>query len=116
MKRHAIRFAFLAAACILCVAIKAPAQVVGRQILCPGDPIPAGFIKVDARPDASACPAGEVWVVETYLNKIPGSGMVVCADQPTPPGWEDIGFSYSSGQCGGARASAGDVKTIHRLE
>ncbi|HSS76514.1 MAG TPA: hypothetical protein VLV54_07175 [Thermoanaerobaculia bacterium] len=116
MKRHVIRFAFLAIACILCVAIKAPAQVVGRQILCPGDPIPAGYIKVDVRPDVSACPAGEVWVVETYLNKVPGSGMVVCADQPTPPGWETMGIATSTGQCGRAGARSGNIKAIRRIE
>lgn len=116
MKRHVIRFAFLAVACTLGVTIKAPAQVVGRQILCPGDPIPAGFIKVDVRRDASACPTGEVWVVETFRNKIVGSGMVVCADQPTPPGWEVMGIASSSGQCGSAGASIGNIASIRRIE
>ncbi|MBW8875856.1 MAG: hypothetical protein JF614_12895 [Acidobacteria bacterium] len=118
MKRHLIRFTFLAVGCILCVAIQAPAQVAGRQVLCPGDPIPAGWIKVDARPDASACPAGEVWVVETFTNKAPGSAMVVCADQPTPGGWETLGIATSTGQCGGgtgAGAGGDNVKSIRRL-
>jgi hypothetical protein len=115
MKRHIIRFAFLVIGCILSVAITAPAQVIGRQILCPGDPIPMGYIKVDVRPDASACDAGEVWVVETYLNKVPGSGMVVCSDQPTPDGWETLGVATSTGQCGGAGASAGNIKSIRRI-
>jgi hypothetical protein len=115
MKRHVIRFAFLAVACILCVAIKAPAQVAGRLVLCPGDPIPPGWIKVDARPDASACPAGEVWVIEPFNNKAAGSAMVVCSDQPTPEGWETLGIATSTGQCGGAGARAGNIKSIRRI-
>src|SRR6185312_3379726 len=87
MKRHVVRFSFLALAIVFCVAIKAPAQVAGRQVLCPGDPIPVGWIKVDERPDASSCDnADVVWVVETFTNKAPGSAMVICADQPTPGG------------------------------
>jgi len=115
MKRHVIRFTFLAVACILCAAIKAPAQVAGRQVLCPGDPIPSGWIKVDERPDASACDADVVWVIETFVNKAPGSAMVVCADQSTPGGWETLGIATSTGQCGGARARAGNVKSIRRI-
>ncbi|HEX4962127.1 MAG TPA: hypothetical protein VF173_14930 [Thermoanaerobaculia bacterium] len=116
MKRNLIRFSFLALGCILCAAIQAPAQVAGRQVLCPGDTIPAGWIKVDARSDASACPgSGEVWVVETFTNKAPGSAMIVCADQPTPGGWETLGIATSTGQCRGANAAGDNVKSIRRL-
>ncbi len=115
MKRHVIRFSFLALAIVLCVAIKAPAQVAGRQILCPGDPIPVGWIKVDERLDATACDGGLVWVVETFINKAPGSAMVVCADQPTPGGWETLGVASSSGQCGGTDTTGANIKSIRRI-
>jgi len=116
MKRHVVRFSFLALAIVFCVAIKAPAQVAGRQVLCPGDPIPVGWIKVDERPDASSCDnADVVWVVETFTNKAPGSAMVICADQPTPGGWETLGIATSTGQCGGAGASTGNIKSIRRI-
>jgi hypothetical protein len=115
MKRNVIRFSFLAIACVLCVAIKAPAQISTRQEICPAAPIPAGWIKVDARPDASACPAGEVWVLETFTNKAAGSAMVVCADQPTPPGWQTMGIGTSTGQCSGTGAGGDNVKSIRRV-
>jgi hypothetical protein len=115
MKRHLIRFTFLIIACVLCVAVQAPAQIAGRQDLCPARPIPTGWIKVDVRPDASTCPAGEVKVIELWTDKAPGSAMVVCADQPTPPGWETLGFATSTGQCAGVNSAAGDVKTIRRV-
>lgn len=116
MKRNFTRLTFLAIACVLGVAVQAPAQIASRQALCPAKPIPAGWIKVDLRPDASTCPAGEVKIVELWTNKAPGSAMVVCADQPTPPGWETLGFATSTGQCAGVNSAAGDVKTIRRLE
>jgi hypothetical protein len=115
MKRHLIRFTFLAFAGVLCVAVQAPAQIAGRQALCPAKPIPEGWIKVDVRPDASTCPAGEVKVIELWTDKAPGSAMVVCADQPTPPGWETLGFATSTGQCAGVNSAAGDIKTIRRV-
>ncbi len=115
MKRHLILLTFLALACVLGVAVKAPAQLAGRQIVCPGDPIPVGWIKVDERIDATACDAGLVWVLETFINKAPGSAMVVCADQSTPGGWETLGVASSSGQCGGTDATGSNVKSIRRL-
>ena len=115
MKRSIILLSFLAIAIVFCVAVKAPAQVAGRLVLCPGDPIPVGWIKVDERPDASACDAGVVWVIETFTNKVPGSAMIVCSDQPTPGGWETLGVATSTGQCGGAGASSGNIKSIRRI-
>lgn len=115
MKRHVIRFSFLAIAIVLCVAVKAPAQLAGRQILCPGDPIPVGWIKVDERVDATACDAGVVWVLETFINKAPGAAMVVCADQATPGGWETLGVASSTDQCSGADASGSNIKSIRRI-
>jgi hypothetical protein len=115
VKRSIILLSFLAIAIVFCVAIKAPAQVAGRLVLCPGDPIPVGWIKVDERPDASACDAGVVWVIETFTNKVPGSAMIVCSDQPTPGGWETLGVATSTGQCGGAGASSGNIKSIRRI-
>jgi hypothetical protein len=115
MKRNLTRLTFLAIACVLCMAVQAPAQIAGRQALCPARPIPAGWIKVDVRPDASLCPAGEVKVVELWTDKAPGSAMVVCADQPTPPGWETLGYGSSTGQCAGVNSATGDVKTIRRV-
>jgi hypothetical protein len=115
MKRHLIRFTFLAIACGLCVAVQSPAQIAGRQALCPGAPIPQGWIKVDQRWDPEACPGGDFWVIETFTNKAPGSAMVVCADQPTPGGWETLGIATSTGQCGGTGAGGDNVKSIRRL-
>jgi hypothetical protein len=115
MKRHVILLSFLAIAIVLCVAVKAPAQLAGRQIVCPGDPIPVGWIKVDERIDATACDAGLVWVLETFINKAPGSAMVICADQPTPGGWETLGVASSSNQCGGTDATGSNIKSIRRV-
>ena len=86
-RSHLIRLALLALACALIVATRAPAQIQSRQLACPG-PVPAGWVKVDAVATTSDCGGRDAWVLELYTNKIPGSGMVICADQPTPPGWE----------------------------
>src|SRR3954468_23890284 len=98
MKRHhVIRLAPLAPACVLFLATLAPAQVMTRQLVCPG-PIPAGWIKVDASTSPPDC-GGNAWVLAPYPNKAAGSAMTVCADQPAPPGWETLGIATSTGQC-----------------
>lgn len=41
--------------------------------------------------------------------------MVICADQPTPPGWQDLGIATSTGQCAGGTFGGDNVKAIRRL-
>jgi hypothetical protein len=114
MKRHhVIRLALLTLACVLFLVARAPAQVMTRQLVCPG-PIPAGWIKVDASTSPADC-NGNAWVLETYTNKSFGAAMTVCADQPTPPGWETLGFATSTGQCVDDSFSGGNIKSIRRL-
>jgi hypothetical protein len=113
-RHHVIRFTLLALACALFLSTRAPAQIQSRQLVCPGA-IPAGWVKVDAVSTTSDCGGSDAWVIELYTNKIAGSGMVICADQPTPPGWETLGFATSTGQCAGSSAPADNVKSIRRL-
>ncbi len=115
MKRqHVIRLALLTLACVLFLVTEAPAQLQTRQTICPPGRIPAGWIKVDVVFSLSDC-GGDAWILEPYTNKIPGSAMTVCTDQPTPPGWETMGFATSTGQCSGASQDFGNIKTIRRL-
>jgi hypothetical protein len=114
MKRqHVIRLALLTLACVLFLVTRAPAQVMTRQLVCPG-PIPAGWIKVDASTSPADC-GGNAWVLELYTNKSFGSAMTVCADQPTPPGWETLGFATSTGQCVDDAFAGGNIKSIRRV-
>lgn len=115
MKHTLIRLLLAAVLCTASFLVpEAPAQVPVRQTLCSSDPIPAGWIKVDEIASPAACgDAGEAWVIEPYMNKAPGSAMVVCADQPTPPGWQLLQVTSTSGQCGGLEV--GNVKSIRRV-
>jgi len=110
MKRHLIRLALPALLVALALGTRAPAQLPGQQVICPGR-IPAGYIKVDEAKSPSTC-GGRGWVIDLYTNKAVGSAMTVCADQPTPPGWQDLEISASSGQCGN---TAGNIKAIWRV-
>jgi hypothetical protein len=109
MKRNLVRSIFLASALILGLVSRAPAQITSRLVVCPPAVISEGWIKVDVLSSPSTC-GGNAWVLETYNNKAVGSAMVVCADQPTPAGWETLHFGTSSGQCGG-----GGIKAIRRV-
>src|SRR4051794_13809675 len=105
MKRHHVislgaLTLILALAGVLFLVHRAPAQLQTRQTVCPGA-IAAGWIKVDAVA-SDACGGGDAWVLEPTSNKIPGSAMQVCADQPTPPGWETLGVATSTSQCAGS--------------
>lgn len=113
MKRNIVRLTIPAFLCaVFLLAPDAPAQVTVRGVVCPEDPIPEGWIKVDEDTGTTDC-GGEVWVIEPYTNKAPGSAMVVCADQPEPPGWETLHYTSSSGQCGGT--GAGNTKAIRKV-
>jgi hypothetical protein len=114
MKRNLIRFTLMLFVCLLFAASRVPAQVSVRQVVCPPDPIPAGWLKVDVISSPATC-GGDAWVIETFTNKAPGSAMVVCADQPTPGGWRTIGIATSTGQCAGGTVSSGNIKAILRL-
>ena len=112
---HIVRLALPIAALAMILGTRAPAQVMSRQLICPGR-VPAGWIRVDtASPDISDCGGADAWVIEPYNNKSVGSGMVVCADQPTPPGWEALGEATSTGQCAGDDFRVGNVKSIRRI-
>ncbi|HET9210591.1 MAG TPA: hypothetical protein VFR03_09345 [Thermoanaerobaculia bacterium] len=113
-RRHTARLALLTLACVLFLVTEAPAQIMSRQLVCPGRPIPAGWIKVDASTSPADC-GGDAWIIELYTNKSAGSAMTVCADQPTPPGWETLGFATSTGQCVGPTFATGNIKAIRRL-
>jgi hypothetical protein len=114
MKRHHIvRLALLTVAFAMILGTRAPAQIMTRQLVCPG-PIPAGWIRVDASSSPSDC-GGNAWVIEPYTNKSVGSAMIVCADQPTPQGWETLGLATSTGQCAGENFAIGNIKSIRRL-
>jgi hypothetical protein len=114
LKRRAfLRLARLTLALALFLVTGAPAQVMSRQLVCPGK-IPEGWIKVDASTSPSDC-GGNAWILEPYNNKAVGSGMTVCADQPTPPGWQTLGFATSTGQCVDAGFRGDNIKTILRL-
>jgi len=114
MKRTLTKLIFLALALILIVATRAPAQIAGREAVCPPVQIPAGWIKVDVISSPAAC-GGNAWVLETYTNKAIGSAMVVCADQTTPPGWETLGVASSTGQCAGDTVAGDNIKAIRRV-
>jgi hypothetical protein len=118
MKRHhvislAALTLLLTLAGVLFLGHRAPAQLQTRQTVCPGA-IAAGWIKVDAVA-SDACGGSDAWVLEPTGNKIPGSAMQVCADQPTPPGWETLGVATSTGQCAGSATAVDNVKSIRRL-
>jgi hypothetical protein len=115
-QRHLIRLALPIIAIAIFLGTHAPAQVMSRQLVCPGGPVPAGWIRVDsASPDISDCAGANAWVIEPYDNKSVGSGMVVCTDQPTPKGWETLGEATSTGQCAGDTFAVGNVKSIRRI-
>jgi hypothetical protein len=114
MKRHLVKLTFLALALTLATGTRAPAQIASRQVVCPPVTISEGWIKVDVISTPSIC-GGNAWVLETTNNKAPGSAMMVCADQPTPAGWETLGIATNSGQCAGDRLSGDNVKTIRRI-
>jgi hypothetical protein len=116
MKRHqVVRLALLVFACVLLLVNgRAPAQISTRQMICPEKQIPAGWIKVDVQSFPAEC-GGDAWIIEPYTNKIPGSAMTVCADQPTPPGWDTLGYATSTGQCSGGTQDLGNIKSIRRL-
>jgi len=118
MKRHHVislgaLTLLLTLAGVLFLGHRAPAQLQTRQIVCPGA-IAAGWIKVDAVA-SEACGGGDAWVIEPTGNKVPGSAMQVCADQPTPQGWETLGIATSTGQCAGSATPVDNVKSIRRL-
>jgi hypothetical protein len=118
MKRHhvislATLTLILTLAGVLFLVHRAPAQLQTRQTICPGA-IAAGWIKVDAVA-SEACGGSDAWVLEPTSNKIPGSAMYVCADQPTPPGWETLGVATSTGQCAGSGTFQDNIKSIRRL-
>jgi hypothetical protein len=113
MKRHhIIPLALLMVTFASIRGTRAPAQIMTRQLVCPG-PIPAGWVKVDASTSPSDC-NGNAWVIEPYTNKSVGSAMIVCADQPTPPGWQTLGVATSTGQCVGDNFAVGNIKSIQR--
>ena len=114
MKRHLVKLTFLALALFLVVGTRAPAQIASRQVVCPPVTISEGWIKVDVISTPSLC-GGNAWVLETTVNKAPGSAMVVCADQPTPAGWETLHFATSTGQCAGNTLAGDNVKAIRRV-
>lgn len=114
-QQHIIRLALLTLACVLFLVTEAPAQIMNRQLVCPEKKIPAGWIKVDASTSPSDCD-GNAWILEPYTNKSVGSGMTVCADQPTPPGWQTLGFATSTGQCVDAGFRGDNIKTIIRVD
>ncbi|HEV8578746.1 MAG TPA: hypothetical protein VGX68_06640 [Thermoanaerobaculia bacterium] len=114
MRRNLLRFALTALLVLFAGVARAPAQISSRQVICPPDPIPAGWIKVDVISSPATC-GGDAWVIEIFTNKAPGSAMVVCADQPTPGGWRTIGIATSTGQCAGGTVSAGNIKAILRV-
>jgi hypothetical protein len=119
MKRHPlhniVRLALPMIAFAMILGTRAPAQIMTRQLICPG-PVPAHWIRVDtASPDISDCAGANAWVIEPYDNKSVGSGMVVCSDQPTPAGWETLGEATSTGQCAGDNFKVGNIKSIRRI-
>lgn len=112
-RQRIIRFTLLTLAVVLFVGTQAPAQIGARQVVCPGGQIPQGWIKVDVVSSPAGC-GGDAWVIETYTNKAPGSAMVVCADQPTPPGFQILNLTTNSGQCAGGTFGGDNVKVILR--
>lgn len=114
MRRNLIRFTLTALVCLLVAAPRVPAQVSVRQVVCPPDPIPAGWLKVDVISSPATC-GGDAWVIEPFTNKATGSAMVVCADQPTPAGWRTLGIATSTGQCAGSTVPGDNIKAILRL-
>jgi hypothetical protein len=114
MKRHLAKLTFLALALLFVVGNRAPAQIASRQVVCPPVTISEGWIKVDVISTPAAC-GGNAWVLETTANKAPGSAMVVCADQPTPAGWETLNIATNTGQCAGDRVAGDNVKVIRRV-
>lgn len=114
MRRSLIRFTSAALLCLLVLVGRAPAQISVRQVICPADPIPTGWLKVDVISSPATC-GGDAWVIEIFTNKAPGSAMVVCADQPTPGGWRTIGVATSTGQCAGGSVPASNIKAILRV-
>lgn len=112
-RHHVTRLALLTLAFVLFLGTRAPAQIQSRQLVCPG-PVPTGWIKVDASTSPADC-GGNAWILEPYDNKSVGSAMTVCADQPTPPGWETLGFATSTGQCVDDSFTVTNIKSIHRV-
>lgn len=95
----------------------APAQ---RREVCVGGEVSDGWIVVDARWVPTKCgnPTSiedNVWVVERYADKPPGTTMVVCTFARTPPGWEVVGTAWSATQCEDTSVSEHNTKRIRRL-
>jgi hypothetical protein len=86
----------------------APGQRVERQIICRGAAIPAGYLLVDNLKERSMCSGQSdavynsynVWAVERYDNRAPGSEMTVCASAPTPAGWTVVDVFRKNDVCG----------------
>jgi hypothetical protein len=114
MKRNLIRLALATLVLVLVLGAPAPAQINVRQVVCPPDPIPAGWLKVDVISSPATC-GGDAWVIEPFTNKAAGSAMVVCADQPTPAGWRTLGIATSTGQCAGGTVPDSNIKAILRV-
>ena len=113
-RRQIFRAALLTLGFALFLTAGAHTQVMSRQLVCPGTKVPAGWIKVDASTSPSDC-GGNAWILEPYDNKSVGSGMTVCADQPTPPGWQTLGFATSTGQCVDDGFKGDNIKSIVRV-
>ena len=73
--------------------------------ICPGSPIPSGYVWVDDVPDSN-CPSNYALVI-----RVPGAEESICAGQPIPTGYVQIG---SSAPGAGSRCPSGTIR-IKRL-
>lgn len=70
------------------------------QEVCSTGAVPAGFIRIDSKvAGLDKCPivdpaVANVYVYANYANQPRDTKILVCADSPIPPGWEDLSGSY----------------------
>jgi hypothetical protein len=83
---------------------------------CRAGAVPRGWIAVDYMELQGRCPKADHYggyngvLLQYYENRMVGSVLVVCADQPTPNGWIRSGEPENE-VCSGARVDVGESTT-----
>jgi hypothetical protein len=91
------------------------------QQVCRAQPVPRGWIAIAYTAAGEACPPrtipGDPYnaaVIEYHQNRVVGTELLVCADQPVPSGWIRLAGRESDRECPGARVSEGHP-TVHLI-
>src|SRR5262245_20874560 len=94
----------------------AAAAAVADQEICPGQPIPAGWVIVSTRPCAGCCGSSGIVQMQTIRNidqMPPNSTVEICPGQPIPAGWVIVSTRPCAGCCG--NSGIAQMPTIKKL-